>query len=65
MAGQMPDYNVRARTGRKDDQDKDIFMTAGVAWEFKSGRGVNIQINALPIGFDGYLMVVPVPTDER
>ncbi len=61
--GSRPIYNVRAKTGRKDEHDKDIFMTVGAAWSFNSGDGLNVKIDALPVNFDGFLMLVP-PKDE-
>ena len=61
--GSRPLYNVRAKTGRKDEHDKDIFMTVGAAWSFNSGDGLNVKIDALPVNFDGFLMLVP-PKDE-
>ena len=59
----MPTFNVRAKTGRKDEGGNDIFMTVGAAWEFKNGTGYNLKINALPVGFDGHLMMVE-PKDD-
>jgi hypothetical protein len=61
--GHMPAFNVRAKTGRKDDNDKDIFMTVGAAWPFQNGTGFNVKINALPVNFDGQLMLVE-PKDD-
>ena len=54
-----PAYNVRAKTGRKDGEGKDIFTTVGAAWPFKQGDGLNVRINLLPVNFDGQLMLVP------
>ena len=56
-------YNVRAKTGRKDEGGSDIFVTVGAAWPFNSGDGFNVKINTLPIGFDGTLMLV-LPKEE-
>jgi hypothetical protein len=58
-----PSYTVRAKTGRKDDSDRDIFVTVGAAWPFGSGEGFNVRINMLPVNFDGTLMLVP-PKEE-
>ena len=58
-----PAYNVRAKTGRKDENDRDIFVTVGAAWPFGSGEGFNIKVNMLPINFDGQLMLVPPKED--
>lgn len=57
MADQ-PTHNVRARTGRKNDRGDDILQTIGVAWKHRSGDGFNLQLNGLPIGFDGFLLVI-------
>ncbi len=61
--GNRPLYNVRAKTGRKGEDGKDIFMTVGAAWPFEQGDGLNVRINSLPVGFDGQLMLVP-PRDN-
>ena len=53
-----PSHNVRARTGRKDDRDNDILVTVGAAWPHQNGNGFNLQVNTLPVGFDGFLMIV-------
>jgi hypothetical protein len=58
-----PNYTVRAKTGRKDESDRDIFVTVGAAWPFGSGEGFNVRINMLPVNFDGTLMLIP-PKDE-
>ena len=54
----MPSHNVRARTGRKDKEGEDILMTCGAAWKHQRGDGFNIQLNNIPIGFDGFLLIV-------
>jgi hypothetical protein len=62
--GQLPAFNVRAKTGRKDDQDRDIFITVGGAWPFKNGAGYSVKINSLPVPFDGFLILSePVQED--
>ena len=58
-----PGYTVRAKTGRKDESDRDIFVTVGAAWPFGSGDGFNVRLNMLPVNFDGTLMLVP-PKEE-
>jgi hypothetical protein len=63
-SGSRPLYNVRAKTGRKDGEGKDIFTTVGAAWSFESGDGLNVRLNMLPINFDGHLMLVP-PKDQE
>jgi hypothetical protein len=61
--GNKPIYNVRAKTGQKDGDGRDIFTTVGAAWPFNQGDGLNVRINLLPVNFDGQLMLVP-PKDE-
>lgn len=61
--GAKPVYNVRAKTGQKDAEGRDIFMTICGAWPFERGDGLNVRINMLPINFDGFLMLVP-PKEE-
>lgn len=60
-----PTHAVRAKTGRKDNEQKDVFMTVGAAWE--SDRGILVRVNCLPVPFDGALYVNPVrePGDDR
>jgi hypothetical protein len=55
--GRQPTHIVKARTGRKDERDNDILQGVGVAWPFQNGEGFSIQLNNLPIGFDGFLML--------
>ena len=62
--GSKPSFNIRAKTGRKDDQGNDIFMTVGAAWPFNNGNGFNIKINSLPVPFDGTLMMVEPMREE-
>lgn len=56
--GQQPTHVVRARTGRKDERDNDILQGCGVAWKHRNGDGYNIQLNHIPIGFDGFLLII-------
>jgi len=56
--GSIPTHNVRARTGRKDERDNDILTTVGVAWKHQNGDGFNIQLSNVPIGFDGFLLLI-------
>jgi hypothetical protein len=61
--GDRPAYNVRAKTGRKDGDGRDVFTTIGAAWPFNNGDGLNVRLSVLPVNFDGQLMLVP-PKDE-
>lgn len=57
MPGARPTHVVRARTGNKDDQDRDILQTIGAAWPTSKGTGFTIQISAIPVRFDGFLLI--------
>jgi hypothetical protein len=63
--GSKPAFNVRAKTGRKDAEDRDIFVTVGAAWPWNSGNGYNVKIDTLPVNFDGYLLLTEPKDDER
>ena len=56
--GQRPTHNVRARTGRQDERGQDILTTIGVAWKHQNGDGFNIQLQSIPVSFDGFLLVI-------
>lgn len=58
--GQQPTHQVRAKTGRKDTEGNDIFFNVGAAWPFRNGDGFSIKLNAVPVGFDGTLLLSPV-----
>lgn len=57
MSGSKPDMLVHAKTGRKDEDQRDIFTCVGAAWRWKQGSGFNLRINSLPVPFDGTLML--------
>jgi hypothetical protein len=59
-----PDYVVRAKTGRRDNEGKDIFFTVGAAWSFPHSEGFSIKVQSLPVGFDGTLLVSPAKDDD-
>jgi hypothetical protein len=61
--GQKPSFIVKAKTGRKDDQDRDIFVTCGAAWPFNNGNGYSVKINSLPVPFDGFLILTEPQED--
>jgi hypothetical protein len=63
--GSKPAFVVRAKTGRQDGQDRDIFVTVGAAWSWENGRGYNVKIDTLPVNFDGYLLLAEPKDDER
>jgi hypothetical protein len=53
-----PTHSVRAKTGRKDNDGKDVYQNVGAAW--KTDKGMSIKLNVIPIGFDGSLYVNPI-----
>lgn len=65
MAGRRPDYTVKARTGRKDAKDRDILIQCGAGWKSRDGNGISIQLNMMPVLFDGALVVFPTHDYQR
>jgi hypothetical protein len=63
--GAKPAFMVRAKTGRQDAQERDIFVTVGAAWPWERGNGYNVKIDTLPVAFDGYLLLAEPKEDER
>ncbi len=63
--GNKPAYVVRAKTGRQDADQKDIFVTVGAAWHWERGNGFNVKIDTLPVAFDGYLLLAEPKDDDR
>jgi hypothetical protein len=61
--GNRPVYNVRAKLPRREGDERDTFITCGAAWPFDRGDGLTVKISALPVGFDGTLLLIP-PRDE-
>jgi hypothetical protein len=55
-----PTHSVRAKSGRKDAEGNDIFFQVGVGWTYRNGEGISLKLAALPVGFDGTLLVSPV-----
>lgn len=43
------------------------WQTIGAAWHFRSGEvGLSVQLNALPIGFDGrFVLIEPVKEGQE
>ena len=59
--GSRPDFDVFAVREREGGSGKDIFVKIGVAYRRRNGEGVNIMLDALPLG--RRVLVLP-PLDE-
>jgi len=62
--GNRPAFIARAKTGRKDAEDRDIFINVGAAWRWQNGHGYSMRLDTLPIGFDGHLLLTEPRDDE-
>ena len=63
MTTNTPDfvvYGVTQQVGKKD-----IMTRIGAAWKHKKGNGINLQIQALPLNFDGKIALFPPKDDEE
>ena len=57
MTTNTPDfivYGVTQQAGKKD-----ILTRIGGAWKHQKGDGINLQINALPLNFEGKIVLFP------
>ena len=52
-------YGVTQQAGKKD-----ILTRVGGAWKHTKGDGINVQIRALPLNFDGKIVLFPPKDDE-
>ena len=52
-----PDFNVFAEKEGRTKRD-DRLIRIGAAWQHRKGAGLNIQIDALPLGFNGKLVIL-------
>ncbi len=62
MSTNTPDfivYGVTQLTGKKD-----ILTRVGGAWKHQKGDGINLQIQALPINFQGKIVLFPPKSGE-
>ena len=48
-------YSVRERGNGK----KPIWTRLGMAWTHREGEGLNLHLEALPINFDGRIVLLP------
>jgi hypothetical protein len=62
MTTNTPDfivYGVTQQAGKKD-----ILTRIGGAWKHQKGDGINLQIRALPLNFDGKIVLFTPKDDE-
>ena len=52
-------YGVTQQAGKKD-----ILTRIGAAWRHQKGDGINLQIRALPLNFDGKIVLFTPKDDE-
>ena len=58
MTTNTPDFIVYGTT-QTEKGKKDILTRIGAAWKHQKGDGINIQIRALPLNFDGKIVLFP------
>ena len=57
--GNKPAYIARSKVS----DDSDAMQSIGAAWPFKEGDGWVVKLNALPIDWDGTLILVKPKAD--
>ena len=63
MTTNTPDFIVYGVTAT-DKGKKDILTRIGGAWRHQKGDGINLQIRALPLNFEGKIVLFPPKADE-
>ena len=63
MTTNTPDFIVYGTT-QTEKGKKDILTRIGAAWKHQKGDGINIQIRALPLNFDGKIVLFPPKAGE-
>jgi hypothetical protein len=58
MTTNTPDFIVFGVTTR-DKGKKDILTRIGGAWKHQKGDGINLQVQALPLNFEGKIVLFP------
>jgi len=53
-------FGVRER----DRGQKAIWTRLGVVWKHREGEGFNLDLQALPLNFDGRLVLMPPKADD-
>ena len=62
--GTRPDFDVFAVREREGGKGKDVFTKIGVAFKRRNGEGVNILLDALPLG-RRLNVLPPLPENEQ
>ena len=63
MSTNTPDFIVYGVTAT-DKGKKDILTRIGGAWKHQKGDGINLQIRALPLNFEGKIVLFPPKAAE-
>jgi hypothetical protein len=63
MTTNTPDFIVYGSTPR-DKGRKDLLTRIGGAWKHEKGDGINLQIQALPLNFEGKIVLFPPKARE-
>ena len=58
MTTNTPDFVVYGVTPTEKGK-KDILTRLGAAWKHQKGDGINLQIRALPLNFEGKIVLFP------
>ena len=62
MSTNTPDFTVYGVT--QVAGKKDILTRCGGAWKHQKGDGINLSINALPLNFQGKIVLFPPKSPE-
>jgi hypothetical protein len=63
MTTNSPDFVAYGVTEREKGK-KDILTRIGAAWKHQKGDGINLQIQALPLNFEGKIVLFPPKAAE-
>ena len=58
-----PKYNAYTVRNRGKDK-RAIWTRIGVVWAQEKGQGLNIEIEALPLNFDGRIVLMPPKSSQ-
>ena len=60
----MPHFHVYAVREREKPQ-KPVWTRLGAAWKHQDGPGFNIELEAVPLNFNGKLVLLPPREPDR
>ena len=63
MSNNTPDFIVYGVTPTEKGK-KDILTRIGAAWRHQKGDGINLNIRALPLNFEGKIVLFPPKAPE-